>query len=179
MINFLRRAAFLSLGIFTLLCCSCQLISKPKLVILPHNMPAKTALLQGSIIKQGQIQTLSAMLEVDAQQIQIILLNPFGQRSRTLIADGSHWKSQHLIPMQMLISDAELITSILCIFAGPEFSKLRGGSWQGYNLIEQAANTTISHRAEFPGDPWRTGGHYQKLSNKEVIFELQLQVTPI
>lgn len=179
MINVLRCAALLSLGILTVLCCGCQLISQHNLVILPHNMPEKTALLQGSIIKQGQIQTLSAMVEADAQQVHIILLNPFGQRSRTLIADSDGFKSQHLIPLQMLISDAQLITSILCILAGPAYSKVHGGSWQGYNLIERAANTTISHRTTLQGDPWHTGAHYQKLSNKTVIFELQLQVTPI
>ncbi|HEY6527497.1 MAG TPA: hypothetical protein VIZ65_02300 [Cellvibrionaceae bacterium] len=158
-----------------LLLASCQLTPKPKLIILPLHVPAHSVLIQGKIIKDGQVQAINALLESDSEHIQIVMLNPFGQRSRTLNSDAKGWSSQHHIPFASLIDDAEFLTGLLCVFAGPAHSHLHAGHWQGFNLAVSHKGATTYHEVNTGADPWRGLSSYRKRVNERLVFELQLQ----
>jgi hypothetical protein len=171
--TYLRRQFFLLIS--ALMLTGCQLISKPQLIILPQHLPAHSVIIQGKIIKDGQIQAVNALVEADSEHMQVVMLNPFGQRSRTLSSDAHGWSSQHLIPFASLISDAELLTGFLCIFAGPAHSHIRAGNWQGFNLVVSQKGAAVYHEVSSTTDPWSSPSRYRKLVNEQVVFELQLQ----
>jgi hypothetical protein len=158
-----------------LLLASCQLIPKQKLIILPLHMSTHSVLIQGKIIKDGQLQAISALVESDSDRMQVVMLNPFGQRSRTLSSDAQGWSSQQHIPFTSLISDAEFLTGLLCVFAGPTHSHVQAGSWQGFNLTVLKKGAATYHKVNAAADPWRGLSSYRKLVNERLVFELQLQ----
>jgi hypothetical protein len=149
-------------------------------------MPVRSALIQGKIIKDEKTQALSAMLESDGQNFKVVMLNPFGQRSRTLISEPLGWSRQQFIPDINLIDDAALLTSLLCVFAGPLYTHVsKGGRWVDGDLIEPLVDATATHKIIYSGDPWNTSSTYlkqinnpRKQINNKVVFELQLQAAP-
>lgn len=165
-------------GLLVLCLAGCQLLPQPALVLSPLPMPAQAALLQGQVSKGDKTQPLSLLVEADGKQVQVVVLNAFGQRSRTLSSSAGGWQSKRLIPGEQLITDGELLTAVLCLLAGPEYTQLRMGQWQGLELTYLQGKTRLLHYVEHEGDAWRGASRYRMLRNEQVVFELQWLAAP-
>lgn len=134
-------------------------------------------MLQGRVIRADQTQPVNLLVEADNKQLQLVVLNAFGQRSRSLWSTPQGWRREQVIPEPGLMADEELLTAILCLLAGPRYTQLHNGQWQGLDLI-QGPGQAVVHRVEHRGDAWRGASRYQKLSHGRVVFELQLLAAP-
>lgn len=159
-----------------LLLTSCQLLPPAPLMLSPLPMPARAAMLQGQLSKGDKTQPLNLLVEADQQQVQLVVLNAFGQRSRSLIITPQRWRRERVVPDAQLIADEELITAVLCVLAGPQYTQLRSGQWQGLDLMQDKG--ALIHHVEHQGDPWRSSSRYQKRSNGRLVFELQWLAAP-
>lgn len=159
-----------------LLLTGCQMIAPKRLALSPLPMPVRAVMLQGRVIKGEQSEPLNVVVEADQQQVQVVVLNAFGQRSRSLVSTARGWRLERVIPGGALIADDELLTSLLCVLAGPQYGQLQDGYWQGLDLIQDKG--AVVHHVEHQGNPWQGASRYQKRSNGQLVFELQWLAAP-